>query len=59
MHENLAVRVRDILWRVRQEILTVAILSLGYSTKLSAKRRMSARMLNFHVRRVIRTCSRS
>ena len=50
-HENLAFRVRDILWRVRRKILAIVILQQGFPTQLSAKKRVHW-MLNFHVRRV-------
>ncbi len=35
-HENFAYCVRDILWRVRWEILAGVTLQQGFSTRLSA-----------------------
>jgi hypothetical protein len=45
-HENLAFCVRDLLWKVRREILAVVVLQQGFPTQLSAKKRVY-RMLNF------------
>ncbi len=50
-YENVAYCVRDILRRLRREILAVVTLQQGFPTKPSAKKRVH-NMLNFHVRRV-------
>ncbi len=50
-HDNLAYCVRDILWRIRREILAVATLQQAFPTQLSAKKRVH-NMLDYHVRRV-------